>query len=401
MARQINRLNPLAVNKLTETGRHADGAGLYLSISKNGGKRWVFLYRWRGRMREMGLGSASTVSLKEARDRASEARASIQRDVDPIAAKQGQQNISSTTFGAYAKRYIEENKSAWRNDKHVRQWSSTIETYCRPILNLEIDAVDTDHVLSILRPIWVTKNETASRVRGRIEKILAAAKVERLREGENPAQWRNHLENVLPKQKKLSRGHHKAMDYADVPEFMITLQQQDGLGALALQVTILTATRTSEVLLAKWDEIEGDCWTIPADRMKAAKPHRVPLTNHVAAMLEKLREHQESEHIFQGQRAGRPMSNMAMAQVLKRMNVSVTVHGFRSSFRDWASECTNHSNETCELALAHTIRNQSEAAYRRGDLYEKRRALMQDWADYALSHTSSDSQPMDFMTKAA
>ena len=364
----------------------------------------MFLFRWRGRTRAMGLGSATTVSLKEARDRAAEARTLAQRDVDPIVARQSQQDISSTTFGSYARRYIEENKSAWRNDKHIKQWSSTIETYCRPILNLEIDAIDTDHVLSILRPIWVSKNETASRLRGRIEKILATAKVERLRTGENPAQWRNHLENVLPKERKLARGHHKAMEFTKIPEFFANLNHQDGVGALALQITILTATRTSEVLLAKWGEIDisdGSCWTIPASRMKATKAHRVPLSVPVVSMLRNLQRHSHAEYLFEGQKPGRPLSNMAMAQVLKRMQADCTVHGFRSSFRDWAAECTDYSSEVCELALAHTIRNQTEAAYRRGDLYHKRKALMTDWAEYCLSAMCVVPSSLQHIVRAA
>ena len=392
MARSINRLSSLAVVRLSEIGRHADGGNLYLSISSNGGRRWVFLFRWHGKPTEMGLGSVNAINLKQARELAATARSQVAMGVNPLAEKR-KRRAHVPTFGECAESFIEINKSEWRNDKHIAQWSSTLRTYAEPIWELAINDIETADILKILKPICSTKAETASRVRGRMERVFASATTRGLRTGENPAQWRNHLENELPKRKKLSRGHHAALDFKDVPSFMATLSSQQGTAARALEAAILTGTRTSEILNASWDEIDfqANTWTIPAVRMKAAKEHRVPLAKRSMEILKAANDDSSGDYVFKGAKSGKPLSNMAMAELLKRMGVDVTVHGFRSSFRDWISETTNYPNEVAEAALAHSIKNAVEASYRRGDLFQKRRELMIDWDIYCSGGASRNA----------
>jgi len=282
--------------------------------------------------------------------------------------------------------YMESNWDSWRNDKHRHQWKSTMATYVYPVIgDLPVAEVGTSHVLQILEPMWRSKSETASRVRGRIETILDAAKARGYREGENPARWRGHIAQILPARARLTRGHHKAMPYESVPAFFAALHQREAIAALALEFTILTAARTGEVIGAKWDEIDLDkaVWTIPANRMKAGKEHRVPLSLPAVEILKSTQELRK-ENLFPAVR-GRALSGMAMAMLLRRMDVDITVHGFRSSFRDWCAECTSYAHEVAEMALAHTIDNKVERAYRRGDLFEKRRRLMDDWAAYCVT----------------
>lgn len=384
MAREINRLNARSVATIKKFGRHADGGGLYLSISPNGGRRWTFLYRWHGKPTEIGFGSARDVTLARARELAGQARSKL-AEKPPRNPKEATKAIEGSTFGECADRLIEAMKPSWRNEKHAAQWQMTLRDYAAPLRRLPIADVTVDDVLEVLKPIWQSKPETASRLRGRIEKVLDAAKAQGLRFGENPARWRGHLDHLLPKQSKLTRGHHAAMPYADVPTFVSDVRAREAVAARALEFAILTAARSGEVLGARWEEIDLDrgVWTVPPQRMKGGLEHRVPLPKRAVEILRALHEVRIGEYVFPGQRAKRPLSGMALEMVLRRMKIEdATPHGFRSSFRDWASECTNFSNEVCEAALAHVIENKVEAAYRRGDLFEKRRKLMEAWATF-------------------
>jgi integrase len=382
VARQINRLNARAVATLAEYGRHADGGGLYLSISPNGGRRWVFLYRWHGKPTEIGFGSARDVTLARARELAKDARGRLAEGINP---KEARKAIEGTTFGECADRLIAAMRPSWRNDKHAAQWEMTLREYAAPLRRLPAHAITTDGVLSVLKPLWNEKPETASRLRGRIERVLDAAKAQGFRTGENPARWRGHLDQLLPRRQRLTRGHHAAMRYGDMPAFIGGLQSRRATAALALEFVILTAGRSGEVLGARRDEfdLERAVWTVPAHRMKAGREHRVPLSARALKIIKALHEVESGEFVFVGHKPGKPLSGMALEMVLRRMKLDdVTVHGFRSAFRDWAAECTNFTNEVCEAALAHAVTNKVEAAYRRGDLFEKRRKLMDAWAAF-------------------
>ena len=382
MARQINRLNARAVATLTEYGRHADGGGLYLSISSNGGRRWVFLYRWHGKPTEIGFGSARDVTLARARVLAKDARGRLAEGINP---KEARKPIEGATFGECADRLIAAMRPSWRNGKHAAQWETTLREYAAPLRRLPAHTITTDDVLSVLKPLWSEKPETASRLRGRIERVLDAAKAQGLRSGENPARWRGHLDQLLPKRQRLTRGNHAAMSYGAVPAFIGDLQSREATAALALEFTILTAARRGEVLGARWDEfdLERAVWTVPADRMKAGREHRVPLSPRALNIIKAPHGGEGGEFVFAGHKPGKPLSGEALRMVLRRMKLDdVTVHGFRSAFRDWAAECTNFTNEVCEAALAHAVTNKVEAAYRRGDLFEKRRKMMDAWAAF-------------------
>jgi integrase len=382
MARKVNRLNARAVATIDVLGRHADGGGLYLSISPNGGRRWVFLYRWHGKPTEIGLGSARDVTLARARELARQARANLAEGINPKDVRKGSKQA---TFGECADLVIEAMRPSWRNEKHAAQWKMTLLHYAAPLRHLPVDKIDTDEVLSVLKPLWNAKPETASRLRGRIERVLDAAKAQGLRSGENPARWRGHLDQLLPKRPRLTRGHHAAMAYLAVPGFISNLQSRSATAALALEFAILTAARSGEVLGARWNEFDLDraIWTVPAGRMKAAREHRVPLSPRALRIVTKLEDRRISDFVFPGEKAGHSLSGMSLEMVLRRMKIEgATVHGFRSSFRDWAAECTSFPNEVCEAALAHVVGNKAEAAYRRGDLFDKRRRLMDAWAAY-------------------
>lgn len=386
------KLNARKVETLTEPGRHSDGGNLYLFITPNGGKRWVFAYRGapkpgsKNNRYEMGLGSAGPtgVSLKDARDKAAEARRLLSEGKDPLTAKRQTEKAERTipTFGAFADEYIATHKAKFRNDKHIAQWETTLgDDYCRAIRPKPLNEIDTEAVLAVLQPIWTKTPETASRLRGRIENILDAARAKGYRDGPNPATWRGHLKTLLPARQKLTRGHHAALPYDHLPAFMAALRVRQSLAAQALELCILTATRTSEVLAAEWSEFDLDkkVWTIPAQRMKAGHAHRIPLTERALDILKSLPR--VGPHVFPGNAKGKPLSSMAMSMQLRRMKrEDITVHGFRSTFRDWASEQTSFPHETCEHALAHRISDRAEAAYRRGDQFEKRRKLMEAWA---------------------
>jgi integrase len=361
-------------------GKYGDGSGLQLAVAPGGAKKWVLRFLWRGRPREMGLGSYPGVGLADAREKALAWRRLARSGVDPIAARKKGDGVP--TFGAVADEVAGHLAEGFRNEKHKAQWRMTLSVYADPLRAKPVDKIDTADVLSVLRPIWQAKPETASRLRGRIERVLNAAKAKGYRTGENPAAWRGHLENLLPKPSRLSRGHHAAMRYKDVPDFVAKLRQREAVAGLALEFTILTAARSGEILGARWSEIDLDArvWTIPAERMKAARQHRVPLSEPVLAILGKVNEARVSSYVFPGQRADRPLSVMALEMLLRRMGIEdATVHGFRSAFRDWASNETAFPRELAEHALAHAIGDKAEQAYRRSDALEKRRRLMDAW----------------------
>jgi integrase len=333
------------------------------------------------------------VPLAKARALAEEARREVRNGIDPIAARavveEAKDESPILTFGAFADTLVDEIEGGFRNAKHRYQWRRTLEVYAASIRDKPIDQITTDDVLACLRPIWLTKQETAARLRGRIERVLDAAKARGLRDGENPARWRGHLSNLLPRRQKLQRGHHAAMPFDEVPAFVARLREREAVSALALEFTILTAARTGEVFGATWGEIdlEARLWTVPAARTKAGREHRVPLVDRAVAILEAaaaLRtDPSPAAFVFPGGRAGRPLSNMAFKALFERMGVTgITAHGFRSSFRDWAGECTPFPREVAEAALAHVVGDETERAYRRGDALEKRRQMMATWAGY-------------------
>jgi integrase len=392
--RTINRLTARGVESLTESGRHADGGNLYFTVRPGGSRQWMFFFRWRGRLREMSLGGYPALSLAKARQLASEARGHMTNGIDPLEARRRAEEARKLaevtaagipTFGAYALALVDRIEEGFSNPKHRQQWRNTLTTYCEPIWNTPIDKVDTAGVLSCLTPIWQTKPETAQRLRGRIERVLNAAKAERMRSGENPAAWRGHLDATLPRPGKLTRGHHAALPYSDMPAFMMDLRSRKATAALALEFLILTVTRTGETLGARFPEFDvaAGLWTIPAERMKARREHRVPLSARAVEIVESLAAAKSGPYVFPGQRRGKPLSSTSMLMLLRRMKrIDVTAHGFRSAFSDWASEVSAFSAELRETALAHTIDNKSEAAYRRGDALERRRTMMEAWAKW-------------------
>lgn len=375
MARLVNRLNNSSVRSLGE-GEWLDGGGLYLVVGPGGSRSWIFRYRHDKARRRMGLGPFPTIGLAEARAKATEARKLLVEGVDPLQRK----TKGGTTFEAFANRWLDQVELQWRNPKHLAQWRSTLNAYAGPILAKPVAAITTDDVLACLTPIWTSVPETASRVRARIEKVLSAAKAQGLRTGENPARWGDNLDHLLPARPALVRGHHEALPYRDVPEFVARLRARQGLSALALEWTILTAARSGETLGARWSEIEGDVWTVPAERMKSKRVHRVPLPPRCLEILAGQREF-GGVYVFQ-QPTGKPLSNMAMPMLLRDMEQTCTVHGFRSTFRDWAGDCTEFPRELVEAALSHIIGDKAEQAYRRGDALERRRALMGEWGAY-------------------
>jgi integrase len=408
-------------------GFHCDGGNLYLSIksTKDGegvSRSWIFRYRAAGRLRDMGLGSFPTVGLSDARERARQARLKRLDGIDPIEQKRADRVAAAVsaaramTFEQCGDGYIDANSSGWKSAKHADQWRATLKTYAYPVIgSLPVGAVETVHVMQILEPIWKTKTETASRVRGRIEKILDRAKVLKLRSGENPARWVGHLDQLLPKKSQVAPvENHPALPYAQLPEFMADLRRRDGFGARALEYSILTAARSADTIGGKWTEIDqhDKLWTVPKDRMKGKKgarkrDHVVPLTRQAFAILEALPK--ENEYLFPGDNPGEPLSNAAMAAVIDRMNEDrtkaglpkwvdpqqggreIVPHGFRSTFKDWCVEETEYPNEMSEMALAHTLPDKVEAAYRRGNMRERRRRLMSDWASFAANLVPSST----------
>jgi integrase len=390
----LQRLTALAVTRASKPGLYADGAGLYLRVSRNGSKSWAFRFTLRGKPREMGLGGLTKVTLADARKKAADIRLLLSDGHDPLDRRQQEEAkrareeklaaARGMTFDKCAEAYIAAHEPGWRNEKHKQQWRNTIATYVAPVFgNTPVQDIDLDLVMKVIEPIWNTKTETARRIRGRIEVILDWAKVRGYRSGENPARWRGQMDQLLPARSKLnSVKHHAALPYSEIPDFMNALRAIPGNSAAALEFLILTAARTGEVINAKWAEIDlkKKLWIVPVARMKSGREHRVPLSSAAVAVLKRMGEG-KGEYLFSGRSPDAPLSNMALLMTLGRMNrADITAHGFRSTFRDWAAECTNFPSEMVEMALAHVIEGKTEAAYRRGDLLEKRRHLMDEWA---------------------
>jgi integrase len=393
MARGEGKLTARTVAALTAPGLYGDGGGLYLQVSNSGTKSWILRYQLDGRRRDLGLGALATVSLADARTAAREARAKAKTGTDPIEVKRTERQAKALeaakalTFRAAGEAYIASHSPSWRNAKHRAQWSSTLATYAFPVFgNLDVADIDQGLVLRVLEPIWTAKPETASRVRGRIENILDWAKVRGLRDGENPARWQGGLQMALPEPGKVRKEQHfPALPYANMATFWQALATKEGMAAIALRFTILTAARSGEVRGATWDEIDldGGVWRVPAERMKAKQEHRVPLSPAALDVLRPLHAARTGPLVFPGARLKSPLSDMSLTAVLRRMGQAIiTVHGFRSSFRDWCAEETSFDHGVAEAALAHTIGSKVEAAYRRGDLFKKRRDLMDAWAAY-------------------
>ncbi|MER8662850.1 integrase arm-type DNA-binding domain-containing protein [Mesorhizobium sp. M1148] len=406
MARSINNLSAVEVAKKSKPGTYGDGGGLYLQVAKSTAKgaqdgdvtkSWLFRFMLAGKARYMGLGDVQTFNLKEARERARAARQLVSDGKDPIEERRERtatlraDDARRITFKQASERYIAAQKAGWKNVKHAEQWRNTLATYAWPVIgDLPVAKVDTAHVMQILEPIWTTKTETATRVRGRVELVLDWAKARHYRSGDNPARWRGHLDKLLPARSKVAKvEHHAAMPYAELPAFMSQLRSMDSISARALEFTILTAVRTGEAIGVMESEIDfaNKLWTIPAARMKADRPHRVPLSDRAIDILKSVPREADSPYLFPGARTGKPLSNMAMLELLRGMEGmrGLTVHGFRSTFRDWAAERSNFPREIAEAALAHVLSDKTEAAYQRGDLLEKRRKLMTAWAGFAAT----------------
>ena len=403
MTRQLNLLSPKFVETIAGPGRYSDGGGLYLQVTAGANgitKSWLFRYMRGGpTSREMGLGAASMykgdgyTTLLQARQKRTRAREMLESGIDPLEVKRAGKmaeridRAKAMTFGLCAAEYIKEHQAGWKGEKHVKLWNGSLKKYVLPLIGgLPISSIDTALVLKTLKPIWQTKTKTAVDIRSRIELILNWAKIHGYRDGENPARWKGHLENALPKPSKISKVKHLiALPYDELPSLMGKLRKEEGTSAAALEWTILTAVRSDNTLAAVWSEIDmaKKVWTIPKERMKADADHRVPLTDRMIEILKGL--NRDTTFVFSGRNTKKKISHEAMLKVLIGIRPGVTVHGFRSAFKDWASEQTSYSNEVSEMALAHKIASAVEKAYRRGDLFEKRRRLMEDWTDYCRS----------------
>jgi integrase len=407
MPRAIGRLTALKVEKARKPGMYADGGGLYLRVTSEGTKNWVLRFMIDRRPRWMGLGPLALYGLQEARAKALDARRKRHEGIDPIEARRAeraQQRLDAAkaiTFKQCAEAYINARRAGWRNSKHAGQWGATLSTYAYPHIGaLPVQAIDIALVLKVLEPIWTTRPETAGRVRGRLESILDFAKVCGYRDGENPARWRGHLDKVLAARSKVRKvEHHAALPYIELPGFLVSLREQEGIAARALEFAILTAARTGEVIGACWNEVDllDKVWTVPAARMKAHREHRVPLSARALAILDEMQAARHGDaFVFPGGKPGRPLSNMAFLMLLRRMGRGdLTAHGFRATFKTWASERTSFQNEIVEASLAHVIGGKVEQAYRRGDLFDKRRRLMQQWAAFC---TTAPAREVDNVT---
>ena len=411
MSRSIHRLSPAKVKNAkpgkrpdgtTRVQLYPDGGGLYLQVTpgdRGNSKSWIFRYATAGRKeRYMGLGSLDAVRLAEARERAAECRKLRERGKDPIEERDAQravvaaENAKLMTFDQCAAGYIAAHRAGWRNTKHASQWENTLATYVSPVFGkVTVRSVDVGLVIKALEPIWSAKPETASRLRGRIEAVLDWAAARGFRDADNPARWKGRLDKLLPRPSKVRAvEHHAALQYDEIGSFMLELRKREGIAARALEFAILTAARTGEVLGAQWPEIDlkAEVWTVPAGRMKGGRAHRIPLSEAALAVLKRMANGREGDHVFPGDRRAM-LSNMALLMLLRRMGRGdLTAHGFRSTFRDWAAERTNFPNEVVEMALAHAVGNKVEAAYRRSDLFEKRRELMDAWAAYCENSTT-------------
>jgi integrase len=396
MPRPIERLSAIGVSKLAKRkGVFCDGGGLYLHSDPPAQSSWLFRYQLAGKIRWMGLGPYPAIPLAKARELAANARTLKALGTDPLADREANRAAErltaarTITFKQCAEAYIKAHRISWRNAVHALQWENTLRAYAYPRIGmLSVQAIDTPLVMKVLEPIWTTKPETASRLRGRIETILNWAKVRGYREGENPARWKGHLDHLLPSKAKVRRvQHHAAMPYEELSSFMAALREQDGTGARALELLVLTAARTGEVLGLRWSEVDlkNRLWTVPAERMKAGKPHRVPLCPRAVALLQAIKPEEAPEYafVFPGSLPQKPLSNMVFLMLLRRMNLDqLTAHGFRATFKTWATERTNFPREVIEAALAHVAGDKVEAAYQRGDVFEKRRRLMSAWSEY-------------------
>ena len=390
MAKKIDRLNALAVTRARVPGLYPDGAGLYLRVGRGGSKGWVLRFMLKGKAREMGLGGLTKVSLADARKKAGDARLLLSDGKDPLALRKEEQTrqaeaeklaaARAITFNDCAEAYVRAHEASWRNEKHRQQWRNTLATYVAPVFgSVPIQDVDVTLIMKVIEPIWSVKTETANRLRGRIEVVLDWARVRGHRSGENPARWRGHLDQLLPARSKVRKvRHHAALPYDRLGGFMKELRELEGIGAAALEFLILTVGRTAEVIGVRWTEIDlaNRVWVVPAVRMKNSREHRVPLSSAAIALLRR-NQGASDDYVFHGRSANTPLSNMALLMVLGRMGHSdITAHGFRSTFRDSAAECTNFPNEVVEMALAHAVGSKTETAYRRGDLFEKRGRLI-------------------------
>jgi len=390
----MGKMTALGVKRMVAPGRHGDGGGLWLQVRDADHRSWLFRYKLHGKAREMGLGALVDLPLAEAREAATACRRLLRDGIDPIehrkaARVEAMTKANAHTFREVAARYIASHAAGWRNAKHAEQWTATLTSYAYPVFgDRPVGSIDTAAVMRALEPIWLSKSETAARLRGRVQAVLDYAAAQGWRIGDNPARWRGHLSNLLPAPRNVAQVvHHTALPWAEVAAFMAELATKRGTAALALRFVILTACRTGEAIGARWREIdmESAVWTVPGERMKSGREHRVPLSKPVLAVLEELRLHQpeSADFVFPGNGKARHLSNMALTVLLRRMERSdITVHGFRSSFRDWASEETGYSREVAEMALAHTLKDKTEAAYRRDDLFVKRAAMMADWATF-------------------
>lgn len=405
------KLTSTQIKAAKEPCRLSDGDGLYFVARRGGSRTWSFVYIRNGKRRELGLGSFGSgtgqVSLAAARAKADEIREILGRGGDPFS-ETAERKAKKTpkTFEEAVADFLNARQDKWRNVKHRAQWAMTLgPAYCKTLLKRSVATIDTDDVVAVLSPVWKIKNETASRIRGRIERVLDFARVSGWREGENPARWKGHLEHLLaPVDDKLSRGHHAALPYAEIPEFFQALKGVNGFGAKALEFLLLTAARTGEVIGATWSEIdlEGGIWTVPAERMKSGREHRVPLSKQALEILEHMRSLRMSDYVFPGAKEGRGLSNMSLQKVLRTLGYAdrATVHGFRSAFRDWAGDRSNFPREVLEAALAHVVGDKAEQAYRRSDAIEKRRKLMAAWANFATAKPVGNVVPFGAVSEA-
>lgn len=405
--RAIERLSARQAATITKPGRHADGGNLYLSVSREGWRRWTFLYRERGtgRLREMGLGPAigpkrAGLSLADARRKAAQARHLLYTGTDPLGDKKSAKEAAelarrqARTFGEFADQFIDSIASGFKSAVHLAQWKSTLAQYAGALRPMAVKDIKTDDVLSVIRPIWDTKQETASRVRQRIERILDAAKAQGLRSGDNPAAWRGNLKELMANAKASKRTHHAAVPYDDMPAFMSDLRKRNSISALALEFTILCAARTSETIGADWTEFDlvKRLWIVPGERMKAGVQHQVPLSDRACDLLGSLIAPgtKPTGFVFAGQKPNTALSNMAMLECLRDLlGLGTTVHGFRSTFRDWAGDRTHFPRDIAEAALAHVLRDKTEAAYRRSTALERRRQLMMEWSQFLAGHSGA------------
>ena len=408
MPQVLGRLTASTLSRINSPGFYADGGGLYLQVGQGGARSWIYRFTTQGRSRDMGLGSATDISLAEARRLARDCRVLRNKGLDPIDERKKERQAGfarGITFKDCARAYIDAHRPAWRNAKHAAQWDRSLDTHVHGVLGpVPVQDVDTALVLKVLEPIWTTKTETATRIRARIEVILDWAKAKGYRAGENPARWRGHLQNILPAPSRLHRPkHHNALPYQEAPAFFARVKAKDRMTARLLEFIILTAARRGEAMHARWSEIDFEhaVWTVPGERMKAGREHRVPLSGAAMRLLTDLRENACSDLIFPSRLVTRPFSDMAITELLMYMGrKDITTHGFRSTFRDWAAERTNFPREVAEMALAHTIENKVEAAYRRGDLFEKRRKLMEAWGRYCDQARGEDGSKVVDITSS-